>query len=320
MERDYYHENTKLARKDRKLVEENYIQKQGKVGYCSVDATAHYSFDWSQNAKAPYSSQQASQEYFITALKVYLFGIHNEATREQLNFVLAENEYLNKGINGTLSMVFAGIMRFNRGEKHLKLTCDNAVGQNKNNATIQFCQFLAKAGYYESVELNFMIVGHTKFSPDRGFAMIKKKYYKSTVYCKEEFVEVVKKSSPAELNKVQCYEDGKGFQYLNIKGTLEKFFTKLFNIAKYHHFFFESSNLETIKTKEYVDSDWEEFDLLKTESGKREKVIEEIRNLVFPILPPKPLSLERLKYIDKKIRPLLPKKYWNTLPLPNLRY
>ena len=153
-----------------------------------------------------------------------------------------------------------------------------------------------------------MIVGHTKFSPERGFAMIKKKYYKSTVYCKEEFFKVVEESSPQGLNKVQCYEDGKGFQYLNFK-VLEKYFTKLFNIAKYHHFLFENSNLGVIEIKEFVDSKWKEFDLLKTEGRKREKVIEEIRSLVFSILPPKPLSLERLEYIDKKIRPLLPEKY-----------
>ena len=38
--------------------------------------------------------------------------------------------------------------------------------------------------------------------------MIKRKYKKSTVYTKEQFEEVVEKSSPAGLNKVQCYEDG----------------------------------------------------------------------------------------------------------------
>jgi hypothetical protein len=254
LERNYYNENTRLARKDRELIEENYIRKQGKAEYNSVDANAHYSFDWSQNVQVPYSSQQASQRYFVTAFKVYLFGIHNEAIREQLNFVLAENELLNKGINGTLSMVLAGIKHFNRGEKHLKLTCDNAVGQNKNNSTIQFCKFLVLTGYYETVELNFMIPGHTKFKVDGNFGMIKRKYRKSTVYCKEEFVKVVEESSPVGLNKVQCYEDGRGFYYYDFKEVLEKYFVKLPNIGKYHHFLIENSNLGVVKFKEFVDS------------------------------------------------------------------
>ncbi|KAG9305110.1 hypothetical protein G9A89_007750 [Geosiphon pyriformis] len=58
--------------------------------------------------------------------KVHLFGIQDEAVREQINYVLDENEIIGKGPNGTLSMVFNGIKRLNKGEKHLKITCDNA--------------------------------------------------------------------------------------------------------------------------------------------------------------------------------------------------
>src|SRR5262249_51730142 len=54
----------------------------------------------------------------------------------KLIYVLDENELLEKGPNGTLSLVFDGIKQLNKGEKHLKVTCDNAGGQNKNNATI----------------------------------------------------------------------------------------------------------------------------------------------------------------------------------------
>ena len=74
--------------------------------------------------------------YFLSPRKVHLFGFQNEATREQINYVIDENELLDKGVNGTLSLVFNGIEQFNRGEKHLKLNCDNATGQNKNNTTL----------------------------------------------------------------------------------------------------------------------------------------------------------------------------------------
>jgi hypothetical protein len=173
--------------------------------------------------------------YFLTARKVHLFGIQNEANGEQTNYVLDEHELLDKGPNGTLSLVFDAIKKLNQGEKHLKLTCDNAVGQNKNNITLWFCLYLVITGFYESVELNFMIAGHTKFKVDGNFGMIKKRYQKSTIYTKEQFVEIVEKSSPAELNKVQCYEEGRGFQYFDFK-VLEKYFSKLPKIGKYHHF------------------------------------------------------------------------------------
>ena len=42
LERNYYNKNTKLAEQQRKLVDENYLDK---TDYCSVDAIAHYSYD-----------------------------------------------------------------------------------------------------------------------------------------------------------------------------------------------------------------------------------------------------------------------------------
>ncbi|CAG8661727.1 6562_t:CDS:2, partial [Ambispora leptoticha] len=74
--------------------------------------------------------------YYLSARKVHLFGIQDEAVREQINYFLDENELLGKGPNGTLSLVFDGIKQLNKGEKHLKITWDNAGGQNKNNTTL----------------------------------------------------------------------------------------------------------------------------------------------------------------------------------------
>lgn len=225
----------------------------------------------------------------------------------QLNYILNENETIGKGSNGTLSLVLDGIKRFNKGEKYLKLSCDNAPGQNKNNTTIRFLFYLTICGYYENIGLDFMIAGHTKSRVDGSIGMAKRRYKKSTIEEFKQLIEVVEKSSPAGLNKVQCYENGKGFQYYKIKETLEKYFDKLLKIGKYHHFLFEISNFGVVKAKEFVDSKWEEFDLLKVDGREREKVIEEIRNLVFPILPPKPLSHKRLTDFYK-ILPLLPKE------------
>src|SRR5689334_884961 len=44
LDRNYYNKNTKLAEQQRKLVNEHFITR-GKANYCSVDATAHYSYD-----------------------------------------------------------------------------------------------------------------------------------------------------------------------------------------------------------------------------------------------------------------------------------
>ena len=46
---------------------------------------------------------------------MHLFGIQDEAVREQINYVLD--------------------VKLNKCEKHLKITCGSAGGQNNNNAT-----------------------------------------------------------------------------------------------------------------------------------------------------------------------------------------
>src|SRR5215216_1798209 len=142
---------------------------------------------------------------------LHLFGIHDEAVREQINYVLDESEPLGKGPSGTLSLVFDGIKQLNKGEKHLKVTCDNVGGQNKNNTTIWFYLYLVIAGYYESIELNFMVPGHTKFKCDGSFGLIKKLYRNTTVDCMDHIIEVVRRSSTTGLNKAQCYNNGKDF-------------------------------------------------------------------------------------------------------------
>ena len=170
LERNYYNKNTKLAEEQRKLVDQNYSILKGKAPFCGIDAVAHYSYDWAQNVHVPHSDQQIGKVYYLSARKVHLFGIQDEAVREQINYVLDENELLGKGPNGTLSLVFDGIKQLNKGEKHLKVTCDNAGGQNKNNTTLWFYLYLVIAGYYESIELNFMVPGHTKFKCDGSLA------------------------------------------------------------------------------------------------------------------------------------------------------
>ena len=59
-----------------------------------------------------HSDQQISKIYYLSPCKVHLFGIQDEAVREQTNYVLNEDEIIGKGPNGTLSMIFDGIKKY----------------------------------------------------------------------------------------------------------------------------------------------------------------------------------------------------------------
>ena len=84
----------------------------------------------------PHSDQQVSKIYYLSLYKVHLFDIQDEAVRKQINYILNKDEIIGKGLNGILSMIFNEIKKLNKGEKHLKIICNNAGSQNKNNVTI----------------------------------------------------------------------------------------------------------------------------------------------------------------------------------------
>src|SRR5918911_3750299 len=159
-----------------------------------------------------------------------------------------------------------------------------------------------------------MVPGHTKFKCDGSFGLIKKLYRKTRVDYLGHVVEVIKKSSPAGLNKAQCYEGGKGFQYLDIKAILGIYFKKLPSIQKYQHFLFEATNLGTVKAQEVANGSFTEFNLLKT---KKADIFEEIKSLSILVLTPFPLDYKRQKYLYHNIRPFVKDEYKDiTCPRP----
>ena len=65
----------------------------------------------------------------------------------------------------------------------LVIYADNCAGQNKNKFLIGFLIYLVKIKkIFPRIELNFLISGHTKFSPDSHFGTIKALLYKGNYY------------------------------------------------------------------------------------------------------------------------------------------
>ncbi len=106
---------------------------------------AHICHDWAQNVLIPFSPQQVDQIYFKTAFAVHIFSVCNTKQQpfaQQLNYIIDEDEFLNrtaeKGANITINLVFNALSKFYQREQHLKVTCDNCTGQNKNNLSLFF--------------------------------------------------------------------------------------------------------------------------------------------------------------------------------------
>ena len=120
-------------------------------------------------------------------------------------------------------------------------------------------------------------------------------------------VEVVKRSSTAGLNKAQCYENGKGFQYLDLISVLRIFFKKLSGMQKYQHFLFETDNPGIVKAQLVANGAYAEFNLLKTRKASVSEITKEIKSFSILVLTPPPLDykIKRQEYLYYNIRPLV---------------
>ncbi|KAG9291283.1 hypothetical protein G9A89_021785 [Geosiphon pyriformis] len=118
-----------------------------------------------------------------------------------------------------------------------------------------------------------MVPGHTKFKCDGSFGLIKRLYRKTTVDCVDHIVKVVKMSSTAGLNKAQCYENGKGFQYLDLNSVLGIFFKKLSGLQKYQHIVFEAAKPGIVKVQLVANDDPnEKTNIQRLASGELKRI------------------------------------------------
>src|SRR5438094_9245487 len=131
-----------------------------------------------------------------------------------------------------------------------------------------------------------MVPGDTKFKCDGSFGLIKKLYRKTTVDCMGHIVEVVKKSSTAELNKAQCYDNGKGFQYLDLNSVLGIFFKKLNGLQKYQHSLFKAAQPGIVKAQLVANGAFTEFNLLKSRKASVSEITKELKSFSILVLNP----------------------------------
>jgi hypothetical protein len=90
----------------------------------------------------------------------------------------------------------------------------------------------------EPITLNFLITGHTKFSPDWCFGLIKQKFRKTRVCSVAELVDVVAQSTVTNVNLAQptMNREGNIVHQYNWNQKLQGTCKPVTGIQKYHHF------------------------------------------------------------------------------------
>lgn len=266
---------------------------------CSLQTTIHYSFDFAQQIHIPSNPMQPGPIYFKTPRKCGIFGVMCEAIPRQVNYLIDEASDVGKGANTTISYVHHYFQNHGLGETQAHLHADNCSGQNKNNYFIWYLSWRTILQLHDSINYSFLIAGHTKFGPDRCFGIIKRAYKVRFVSSLYEFADMVEGSSTVGVNKAQLVgtHDGRTIvPAYNWSSFLERYFNKLPNIKKYHHFRFSKDEPGKVYFKEFSTSPEQSRMLLKN------CAILPPASMLPPTINPEGLSHDRKQYLFREIR------------------
>ena len=255
----------------------------------------HVSFDYAQQIHFPSSPQQVGPLYFLTPRKCQLFGVCSESHMSQVNYLIDENDHTGKGANAVISMVHHYLEFMINPCQHLLIHADNAVGQNKNNTVLAW---RVMTGLNRTIQLSFMLPGHTKFAPDRFFGQIKKLYRRTSVSTLSDIEEVVKSSIVDGRNIPQVTVDirtgERHVTWYNWSVHMSGLFRSFPRISKYHHFRLDASEPGTVFAKEFANSD---------EIQYRIALSDDVPSCELPTeITPSGMSVERRQYLFDNIR------------------
>ena len=153
-----YQEHLKEAKKNREYYKsqtkeaiESYKEKPDFSPFvpcepCTFDGVAHYSWDYAQQLHYPTNPQQPGPIYFKTARKCGIFGIVNEASGTQFNYLIDEAVSNGKGANTTISYVHHSLECHGMGETTAYFHADNCTGKVKSPNLL--CVSQNKKGFF----------------------------------------------------------------------------------------------------------------------------------------------------------------------------
>ena len=152
-------------------------------------------------------------------------------------------------------------------------------------------------GLHKTVRLSFLIVGHTKFSPDWCFGLLKQRFRKTPVNSLKDIEEVVDGSAVVNISQLVGNQSGEVIVPTYDWSTyFGQHFSKIPSIKAQHHFLFSHVKPGVVRAKQLLDSDEVEHNLCQ-----RKDWVPSFNELP-PLIAPKGLSMERKWYLYQKIR------------------
>ena len=278
----------------------------------SQTLTMHYSFDYAQQLQYPNNPLQPGAVYFKSLRKCGLFGVNCEALGKQVNYLIDEAVTCGKGANSVISYFHHFLGAYGLGEVKLHIHADNCSGQNKNSAMIHYLLWRVMTAQHEDITLSFLIAGHTKFAPDRGFGLLKRQYRKMKVDSLTDLQKMVLESSDSNLCQLVGLENGEVLvTTYDWSAFLGSYFKKLDGILKFQHFRFSADG--SVHCKLACDGKEQSFFLLKKDTALP------LSQAMPPVIKPPGLTDARQWYLHEEIRPFVAEAYQDQVaPLPSV--
>lgn len=308
--RDFF---TSARKKYNESVREAQRAAQEAAQSGSIRDVSMLSFDYAAPFILPKVNVQVAADYFETMPSVSMFGVVDEGTNRQKTFLFPEGKCpeIDKGgtasAQAVCSLVSHAILSMPT-TRHLNLQADNCTSQNKNNYLLKMCMLLIEKGVVESIDLRFMAVGHTKFSPDRHFGSIKTAAKPKLISSFDELV------SHVEDNRY-C-EAVTAFNWLAFKPFLTSLIREVFPAVKSFYQFEIRRGFKVTAFKDYPmpgpGSCEQRRSTPRTKTFvTRAADAESMRQGLLwpPVMPPAGLSADRRRALLRDIAPIYPGRF-----------
>ena len=152
-------------------------------------------------------------------------------------------------------------------------------------------------GQNQLIAMSFMLVGHTKFSPDWCFGLLKRLYKRTFVSCLKDIADVVDSSADVNVSQLMGTQSGETVVPTYDWSTfLSVHFRKIPQLKSFHHFMFSAQHPGTVSLKNYSDSEETTFHMLSDDDWYTT-----ISGLP-SVIPPSGLPSTRQWYLYQQIR------------------
>ena len=254
----------------------------------------HLTFDFAQPVELPYHFRQMGPLYFKDVFRCQLFGKSDTGRKGQTNYMFHEGVCIGAGgkhAHGPNAVVSI-LTKLPRNERSFHLHADSCFGQNKNKTVLAYLSWFVGNKIFDSVELSFMKVGHTRCVGDGRFGLINQKFRTSVVDTADDLEDVVNFScSP---NVAQRFT----WSWREWDSNLSESFLPLWGITQYQHFRFSASDEKgTVWVREVCDGPEFKKNLLKANAG--------VPAGRPAILAPGGSWQQRCSYLNKEVLPYL---------------